>query len=174
MRTTWILLPAALAGSTSGYATVYLTPAQALQALFPGERLQAVEITLTTAQRRAIEKVGGAKVRQPVLRAWRSDRGDWLIIDQVLGKHEFITYAVALSAAGAVRGVEIMEYRETYGGEIRDRQWREQFAGRTVAAPLKLDQDVRNISGATLSCRHVAAGIKRLLATHEIVLKRHA
>ena len=94
-----------------------------------------------------------------------------MIIDQVLGKHEDITYAVALTGAGAVRAVEIMEYRETYGGEIRDEKWRRQFVGKTAAAPLKLDADIKNITGATLSCRHVTDGVKRLLETYEIALK---
>ncbi|HEY4639240.1 MAG TPA: FMN-binding protein [Candidatus Udaeobacter sp.] len=31
---------------------------------------------------------------------------------------------------------------------------------------------MKNISGATLSCRHITDGVKRLLALHEIVLKR--
>jgi len=39
-------------------------------------------------------------------------------------------------------------------------------------SPLKLDRDIKNISGATLSCRHVADEVKRLLAFYEIALKR--
>ena len=38
-------------------------------------------------------------------------------------------------------------------------------------AKLKLDADIKNISGATISCRHVTDGVKRLLALHDLVLK---
>ena len=172
MRVSWIMLPATLAASTSGYAAVYLTAAQAQAAIFPGGQLSSVLLKLTPEQRRAIEKLGGVRVRSSDLRVWRVKSGGWFIIDAVLGKHEFITYAVGLSAEGAVRGIEIMEYRETYGGEIRDEKWRRQFTGKTAAAPLKLDRDIKNISGATLSCRHVTDGVKRLLATYEVVLKK--
>jgi hypothetical protein len=48
---------------------------------------------------------------------------------------------------------------------------RKQFAGKTAAAPLKLERDIRNISGATLSCRHIADGVKRVLATRDVALK---
>lgn len=171
MAPRWLIAPAVLAASTSGYATTYLDVAGVQAALFPGVALAPVAITLTGAQRAAVQKASGVRVRDPALQAWRAPDGSWLLIDRVLGKHEDITYAVALSAAGAVRGVEIMEYRETYGGEIRHEKWRAQFAGKTAAAPLKLDEDIKNITGATLSCRHVTDGVKRLLATHEIALK---
>jgi Na+-translocating ferredoxin:NAD+ oxidoreductase RnfG subunit len=89
----------------------------------------------------------------------------------VYGKHEFITYAVGLNADGSVRQIEVMDYRETYGYEIRNAAWRRQFVGKRHGDSLKLDQDIRNISGATLSCRHIAEGVRRLLALHEVALR---
>ena len=43
--------------------------------------------------------------------------------------------------------------------------------GKSVADPLKLDVGIRNISGASLSSRHITDGVKRILATYETVLK---
>ena len=171
MRHPCLLIPAVLAASTSGYAVTYLTVAQTHAALFPGITPTAVSRSLTASEVTAIEKISGVRVRQRDLRLWRAADGGWLVVDEVLGKHEFITYAVALTPDGAVRQIEIMDYRETYGGEVRNEKWRAQFAGKTAAAPLKLEQDIKNISGATLSCRHVTDGVKRLLATHALVLK---
>lgn len=162
---------ATLAGSTSGYAVTYLTTEQAQAALFPGVTLTPVSRTLTSRETAAIERTSGMRVRARTLRLWSAPDGNWFIVDEVLGKHEFITYAVALTAGGAVRQIEIMDYRETYGGEVRNEKWRAQFIGKTIAAPLKLDEDIKNISGATLSCRHVTDGVKRLLATHALVLQ---
>ena len=95
---------------------------------------------------------------------WRVSSGGWFIVDEVIGKHEYITYAVGLNATGAVQGIEIMEYRETYGGEVRNPKWRAQFVGQTKNATLQLDKDIKNISGATLSSRHITEGVRRLLA----------
>jgi hypothetical protein len=167
-----LTVPAAIVGSTSGYAVTYLTAAQAQEELFPGEALEAVEIKLNSAQRKSIQQISGVRVSDREFTAWRTTEGRWFLIDQVLGKHEFITYAVALTPTGDVSGLEILDYRETYGGEIRNEKWRAQFEGKTLAAPLKLDNDIKNISGATLSCRHVTDGVKRLLATHAHVLKQ--
>ncbi len=172
MRSPWLIVPAVLAASTSGYATTYLTIEQAQAAIFPGATLTPAPVTLTTAQRAAIEKTSGVRVRSSEVRAWRVTGGGWFIVDEVLGKHEFITYAVGLDANGATHGVEILDYRETYGGEVRNPKWRAQFIGKTSAAPLKLDHDIKNISGATLSSRHITDGVKRLLATHDIVLRK--
>ena len=95
----------------------------------------------------------------------------WLLVDQVIGKAEAITYALALDAHGAVTRLEVLEYRETHGGEIRLPAWRKQFVGKTAADPVRLDADIHNISGATLSCRHVTDGVRRLLSLHAHALK---
>jgi hypothetical protein len=136
----------------AAHATIYLTVAQTQQALFPNASFAPLEV----------------KGRE---RVWRASSGGWFIVDEVLGKHELITYAVALDPQGRVAGIEILEYRESHGGEVRDPRWRAQFTGKTARDPLQLDRDIRNISGATLSCRHVTDGIKRLLALYETDLK---
>lgn len=153
------------------YATTYLTVEQAQQAIFPGARLQRMIVVLGEGQKKAIEERSGLRVRVAELEVWKAADGSLFLVDEVLGKHELITYAVGISATGVLRQVEILDYREKQGGEIRSPEWRAQFVGKTAAAPLKLDQDIRNISGATLSCRHVADGIKRLLATADVLLK---
>ena len=92
----------------------------------------------------------------------------------MIGKHEFITYAVALSLDGKVQGIEILSYRETHGGQIRNPEWRLRFVGKTVQDKFKLNQDIPNISGATLSCRNVTDGVKRLLAVQQLLFPAHS
>lgn len=157
--------------SPAALATVWLGIEQAQQAIFPGASFTPAPLTLTREQMRAIEKRSDVNVREAEIRLWRVAGGGWFFVDEVVGKHDFITYALGLNPDGSVRGLEILEYRESYGYEIRDPRWRAQFAGKTGNAPLRLDRDIRNISGATLSCRHVTDGVKRLLALHELVLQ---
>ena len=96
------------------------------------------------------------------------------MLDQVIGKHEIINYAVALDAAGAVRQLEILDYHESYGGEVHLPAWRRQFVGKKHGAPVEIDKDIKNISGATLSCTHVTEGVRRLLSTYALVLAPQA
>ena len=178
MSATWYkVLPiaavAAIAPAPAG-ATVYLTIPAAQQALFPGAQFAEHPLALSDGQRKAIARAAGAASYDKVQRVWEARSGDrrvgWFIVDRVIGKHDFITYAVALAPDGTVRGVEILDYRETYGGEIRNPNWRRQFVGKRPGSALRLDQDIKNISGATLSSRHVTDGVRRLLVTYQMLL----
>jgi Na+-translocating ferredoxin:NAD+ oxidoreductase RnfG subunit len=174
-----IVAPTAIvisAGAIPCYAAAYLTVEQAQRLCFAdATQFTAVEVTLTREQMRAIEKDSGVRVRLGTQKVWHAQAGGqllgWLIQDEVLGKHEFIQWVLALDADGSVRQIEILDYRETYGYEIRNEKWRAQFTGKQHGAKLKLESDIQNISGATLSCRHITDGVKRLLALYDLVLK---
>ena len=168
----FIALPVSALIAPSAFAVRYLTVEQAQQAIFPGKSFTAAPVKLSGVQRKAIEQASGVRVLHDEQQVWRvSGGGGWFIVDEVVGKHEFITYAAGLTADGSIKQIEIMDYRETYGGQIRDQKWRAQFVGKTSKSTLKLDSDIKNISGATLSCRHITDGVKRLLAFYEIALK---
>jgi Na+-transporting NADH:ubiquinone oxidoreductase subunit NqrC len=164
-----------VAGSGSCLAIQYLSIDDAQKLMFPGPHsFESAAITLSPEQARAIEKQTGVRPRSHELRLWRVRQDDKLVgyfmLDEVIGKHELIHYALTLSPEGAVRQVEILDYREAYGYEVRNPAWRRQFVGRTSADPVRLDDDIRNISGATLSCRHITEGVKRALATFDVTL----
>jgi Na+-transporting NADH:ubiquinone oxidoreductase subunit C len=165
----WLIPPAIVLSAGGAYAETYLSVEEAQRVLFPSERLTPSDVMLTPAQVKAIEKASGISVRVKQVRAWRSSDGGAFFVDQVLGKHEYITWALGVNGDGSVRGIEILEYRETYGGEVRNARWRAQFVGKKNSDALKLDRDIKNISGATLSCRHITDGVKRLLATYDVL-----
>ena len=160
--------------SVSVYATTYLSVTQAQMAIFPGEKLTEMALTLTDVQARAIEEATGVDVRNRKPAVWRGPSGGWFIVDEVVGKHEFITFAVGISRDGVVKQVEIMDYRESYGHEVRGEAWRRQFVGKTAAQPVRLTRDIENIGGATLSSKNVTNGVRRLLHTWSLVLGKIA
>jgi Na+-translocating ferredoxin:NAD+ oxidoreductase RnfG subunit len=151
---------------------VYLTDEQASKAILPGVLLAKKTITLTKDEIKKIEEHSGERVRSTELIVWQGRGKKLMFVDQVLGKHEFITYAVGISEAKKVIGVEILEYRETYGQQVQGEEWRKQFVGKDTHAPLKLKDDIVNISGATLSSAHITAGIRRLLQTYDAIYNR--
>lgn len=164
------LAPLATAPIVAAYGATYLTVEQAQALMFPHQRLKPDFLSLTGSQVEAIERDSGARVLTPDVHAWRAPNGAWFLADQVYGKHELIAYAVALDPGGTIKQVEILSYREAYGGEVRLPAWRAQFAGLAHGDPVRLDRDIKNVSGATLSCRHVTDGVRRLLSTWALVL----
>ena len=164
----WVPIALACAASPA-QATQYLTLAQAQRALFPdADGFAAAPIALTEDLNARLQARTGSRGKGREQPAWSATHKGrvmgHVLVDEVIGKHELITYAVGIGADGTVRGVEILDYRETRGGEVRDPRWRAQFAGKRADSPLQLDADIQNISGATLSCRHVTDGVRRLVA----------
>lgn len=152
-------------------ATTYLSSDQAKKAIWGDTQMSPHPVTLTKPQMKAIAKASKVRVRASKLRTWKTSDGGWFILDQVIGKHENIDIAVGFDKVGKVNGIEILEYRETYGYEIAHPKWLAQFLGRDSSERLKLDKQIKNISGATLSCRHITDGINRLTHTWNIALR---
>jgi len=149
------------------HAAQYLTIEQAQRAAFP-------DATTFVSARADFDAaaVGAPTGWSP--HVWQVRKGDdvlgWFFADAVIGKSELINYSLALDAHGAVIALEVLEYREAHGGEVRLAPWRKQFIGKTAHDPVVLNQDIKNISGATLSCRHLTEGVQRLLKLREHAL----
>ena len=162
-----VLAAASLAPATA-FAVDYLSAEQAAKLMFPdAERFEArqIELDAATLQKLDAQGVKARSARWPVLlaKAGNATLG-FVVTDEVIGKYELISYAVGIGGDGVVKSVEVLSYRESHGHEIRLPAWRRQFAGKTAASPLRLGDDIANISGATLSCRHVTEGVRRIVA----------
>ncbi len=148
--TRWTAPAAALASiASAAHAVQYLSLPQAQKLAFPS---------------------ASSFVETQAGRAWKAEAGGRVIglfvFDRVIGKHLYIDYAVALDPGGRVLRVDILQYRESYGGEVRGASWLAQFVGKSRSSSLEFNKDIRNISGATLSSMHITEGVKRVLATY--------
>lgn len=131
-------------------------------------------IELTPDQIKQLEAQSGVKTRTPKHPIWKAMANGkflgWFIIDQVIGKHELITYAVGLNPDGSLKQFQVIEYKEAWGSQVKDLKWRDQFVGKTTGDPLKVGTDIVNISGGTMSSNSMTNGLKRLLFLHHLVL----
>jgi hypothetical protein len=157
-------------------ASDYLSLEAAQRALYPAaERFAEVTLALTPAQREQVAALAGPQPPHRSLRAFRALRGEELLgyvfVDEVIGKEDFITYAAAIDAGGRLGTLEVMSYRESHGGEIRNAAWRRQFAGRERLEEVRVTADIKNIAGATLSCEHVTQGVRWLMALWQVALR---
>jgi FMN-binding domain len=157
-------------------ATEYLSVEGAQKAIFPqGDRFNEVVLSLSAAQREKVAALAGSQPPHRSLRAWRASKGDqplgFLFIDEVIGKEDFITYAVGIDPHGRLTAPEVLAYRESHGGEIRNSAWRQQFAGREGLEQLRVQTDIKNIAGATLSCQHLTEGVRWITALWQVALQ---
>jgi Na+-transporting NADH:ubiquinone oxidoreductase subunit C len=145
----WTAPAVAMVSVTSAaHAVQYLSVSDAQKAAFPSATFVEVQAGRVWKAQAAGRVVG------------------LFVFDRVIGKHLFIDYAVALDPGGRVLRVEILQYRESYGGEVRQGSWLAQFVGKSRGSSLEINKDIRNISGATLSSLHVTEGVKRILAAY--------
>ena len=169
---------AALTAPAPAFAVDYLTADQAQASLFPeADRFEAKDLALRPDERRELERRLGLPVKErwPARLAHRGAAlSGAVFVDDVLGKFERITFAVGIAPDGTVRQIEILSYRESHGGEVRLPAWRNQFAGKGPASALRVGEDVSNISGATLSCKHVTDGVRRIVAVADALRRRGA
>ena len=121
-------------------------------------------MTIEEAQKQAFPNATFTEVQAG--RVWKAQSGGYFYYDHVVGKHLLIDYTVAIGSDGRVRRVDILNYRESYGGEVHDASWLAQFVGKSNQNEVRVNADIRNISGATLSSTHLAEGVKKVLAYH--------
>jgi transcriptional regulator of nitric oxide reductase len=121
----------------------------------------------------SLGRVFGAGVRADTIRVdtttvLRVSRGDSLLgfaaIGNVIGKDQPITFLVAIDRADRIKDIDILVYREPYGGEVAYEPWRRQFRGARASDSLRVGKEIRSISGATISVHAVTLGVRRLLA----------
>ena len=101
------------------------------------------------------------------VRVLRVSRADSLLgfaaVGNVLGKDQPITFLVAVDPTDRLKDVDILVYREPYGGEVAYEPWRRQFRGKSAGDSLRVGKEIRSISGATISVHAVTLGVRRML-----------
>ncbi|GMT50149.1 MAG: FMN-binding protein [bacterium] len=162
--------------SQLAFSRVYLNKDQALKIAFPkAPSVKRKVVWFEDADIPKIEKLARQKLGLKRIVLYIGKKKDkitgYAIIDNVIGKKEYITYMLVISPKGKIKGVEILAFRESQGSEITNRGWRGQFKEKDIQDPIRLRQDITNISGATLSCRAITKGVRKLLAIFEIAIK---
>jgi hypothetical protein len=159
-------------------AAEYLSVGDAQRVLFPqADHFDEVLLALGPEQKQKVVELAGPQPPHRSLRSWKAMRQGELLghvfVDEVIGRQDFITYAVAIRADGRLSAPEVLAYRESHGGEIAGAAWRHQFEGRGDLGELRFRADIKNIAGATLSCEHVTQGVRWIVALWEVSLRPH-
>ena len=124
-------------------------------------------IWLTPEMKGAAARFLGHPYQGIRLRYWQvGQRTAWII--EEIGKERPITIGVVIDQ-GAINRVEILEYRESRGGEVRHPFFTQQFAQLFLTEQETLSQGIDGISGATLSVRAVTNVSRLALYLHNVM-----
>lgn len=146
----------------------FMTEEEALKVVMPKSQLVRKElIRLTPEKKELIEQRIGWKFPEDSFELYIGQTGDkidgYAMIHHTIGKYKPMTYMVGVDAKGTCTDVELLVFRDAKGSEVRTKRFNSQYEGRTVMDPIRINKDIINISGATMSVRSMSAGVKRVL-----------
>jgi hypothetical protein len=155
-----------------GQEDVYLTPEDAAKLMFPeSDHIRSEVINITENQKQLIEERIGWHFPETTFDCFIGETNGkvdgWAFIQHTIGKHKPMTYMVGVDDQGEVFGIEVLVYRESRGSEVRKKRFNYQYEGKTAYDPIRINRDIINISGATMSVRSMSAGVKRVLVLAE-------
>ena len=149
-------------------AEVFLSEEEAVKLMFPkSERIKKDILRVPTDKKMAIEERIGWKFPEDAFEVYIGETGTqvdgYALVQNTIGKHKPMTYMVGVDVHGRVSNVELLVFREARGSEVRTKRFNAQYEGKTVSDPIRINKDIINISGATMSVRSISAGVKRVL-----------
>src|SRR5262249_11544877 len=150
------LLVAILGAALPAHATTYWTSEALLRDFFKDTKDTKVTYRTITLSDAAAAEIGKKLEADLPKKTWSIylDESEghagtgYAVLDKEIGLHELIDYGVRFGLTGAVERVEIREYREPYGDEVRSERFRKQFVGKTANDPITAGKDIDIISGA--------------------------
>jgi Na+-translocating ferredoxin:NAD+ oxidoreductase RnfG subunit len=86
----------------------------------------------------------------------------YIYLDKANSKSAQFDYVVFFDEELKIMFADVLIYREDYGGEIGSKRWLQQFYGKYNGQGMRFQQDIQNISGATISSRNITQAIQRL------------
>jgi hypothetical protein len=149
-------------------AEVFLSEEDAVKLMFPkSEHVKKDLLRVPADKKTVIEDRIGWKFPEDSFEVYIGETGSqidgYALIQNTIGKHKPMTYMVGVDAQGRVSNVELLVFREARGSEVRTKRFNVQYEGKTASDPVRINKDIINISGATMSVRSMSAGIKRVL-----------
>jgi len=146
----------------------FMTEEEAVKTILPkSQRIHKEMIRLTPEKKELIEQRIGWKFPEESFDLYIGETGDkidgYAMIHNTIGKYKHMTYMVGVDPNGTCTDVELLVFRDAKGSEVGKKRFNSQYDGRTVSDPIRINKDIINISGATMSVRSMSAGVKRVL-----------
>ncbi|MCC6324627.1 MAG: hypothetical protein DCC43_03680 [Candidatus Brocadia sp.] len=147
----------------------YLTEEQALDLVFHGcDEITTDEIFMSPEEKNNLEKLLSRRLYEDRFKVYLGKKKGaiqaYAIITEEIGKFHPFTFIVGVTPAGKIKDVAVLVYRESRGAEITRKRFLYQFMGKSLKNPLRINKDIINVTGATMSVQYMCAGVRKVLA----------
>jgi len=154
---------------------VLIRPDEAMRAHF-GKNIIVSKKNILLVKNDIIEaqKIAKRKIKDHLFRIFIAKQNNEVLgygvlhTSKVRTKDETAIFLIGID--GKLKAIEIIAFYEP-PEYLPPKRWLKQFSGSTTKNELKLKQDIRSISGATLSARAITDSTKIALSIIEIALK---
>lgn len=149
-------------------AEVYYTREEALKEVFPdASKIEEKTLSLSKEQKEKVRiLLGTSKVYSDFTynEAVKDNQIiGYAVISDAMGKRMHFTYMVAVNPNGSIEMVKILEYKELFGRRIKEEGFLNKFREKTIKSPLRINVDIDNVTGATISSMALTKGVKETL-----------
>ncbi|MCF6157978.1 MAG: FMN-binding protein [wastewater metagenome] len=147
----------------------FLTEKQALALVFPEcNEIITDEFFMTPEEKRSLEKSLSRRLYENGFRVYIGKQDGviqgYAIITEEIGKFHPFTFIVGVKPNGKISEIAVLVYRESRGGDVAKKRFLYQFIGKSIKHPIRLNRDIINITGATMSVNCMCAGVRKVLA----------
>jgi hypothetical protein len=159
----------------SAQARVFYSRAEALELAFPeADRIENRTFALDEGQVARIEELARGALESRLVKIYTGWKDGELLGYAFIDLHTVRTlpeaFLIVLSPEGALYDLRVLAFHEPLE-YLPAARWYAQFRGSTLDAPLRVGDDVHGVTGATLSARATARGVRRALALYQVLLR---
>lgn len=152
--------------------TAYMTHEEFLHKSFGSITPVSKTLWLTTSTKTIAEDIVKRPISQLRFRYWQLNNTTTWVLDEI-GKEQPITIGIKIDK-GEVTSVDILQFRETRGYEVRFPFFTKQFKQARLLTNFTLSQAIDGISGATLSVSAVKRSVQlALFLDQQVSINEH-
>jgi Na+-translocating ferredoxin:NAD+ oxidoreductase RnfG subunit len=135
---------------------------QTLAALYPGQKIQLKKLDLTVESITDTD-ILNADGKWFAVKLNGSNLG-WLMAEKIWGRYHEFEYAMIVDTNRKIIEVSVLNYPDTHGQAVTNRNWLSGFTGITPDHPPVYSQDIDAMSGATISGTNLTESVAKSLA----------
>lgn len=151
---------------------VFLTLDEALELAFPGCDIDRRTVYLTREQLHRARDLANAPIERAIVHPYvatcSGEPGGVAYFDAHRVRTLPETLMVAVGPDDRIKRLEVLSFREPED-YLPGERWYAQFLGEPLTDGLRLEADIRGITGATLTARATSDAVRRLLALHAVI-----